>query len=145
MLAAFCPIAVAEEAEGDLAASLDAFIAEHESTTAGLAVSIFTADETLYETYTGFADVENRLSIAQDTVFEWGSTTKLLVWVSVMQLWEKGLIDLSADIRTYLPDSFLTNLRYETPVTMLHLMNHRAGFQEQIADLVLRPGENAPS
>ena len=41
MLAAFCPIAVAEEAEGDLAASLDAFIAEHESTTAGLAVAVF--------------------------------------------------------------------------------------------------------
>ena len=145
MLAAFGFVAVADEEDGDLGASLDAFIEEHESTTAGLAVSVFTADETLYETYAGFADVENRLPVAEDTVFEWGSTTKLLVWISVMQLWEEGLIDLSADIRTYLPDGFLTNLTFSTPVTMLDLMNHRAGFQEQIADLMLPVDEDALS
>lgn len=137
MLAAFCPIAVAEEAEGDLAASLDAFIAEHESTTAGLAVAVFGESVVQYEKYVGYADIENGLPVTEETVFEWGSVTKLLVWVSVMQLWEQGLLDLDADIRTYLPDGFLTNLHYETPVTMLHLMNHRAGFQEMLSDIML--------
>ena len=46
MLAAFGFVAAADEEDGDLGASLDAFIEEHESTTAGLAVSVFTADET---------------------------------------------------------------------------------------------------
>ncbi len=56
---------------------------------------------------------------------------KLTVWVSVMQLWEEGKIDLEADIKTYLPEgSSLRNLRYDKPITMLDLMNHQAGFDE---------------
>ena len=36
-----------------------------------------------------------------------------------------------ADIRTYLPDGFLTKLQYpDEKITMLDLMRHRAGFQE---------------
>lgn len=123
--------------ESELGASLDAFIAEHESTTAGLAVAVFGESVVQYEKYVGYADIENGLPVTEETVFEWGSVTKLLVWVSVMQLWEQGLLDLDADIRTYLPDGFLTNLHYETPVTMLHLMNHRAGFQETLSDIML--------
>lgn len=71
----------------------------------------------------------------------WGSATKSRVWISVMQLWEQGKIDLDADIREYLPADFLTNLRYGAPVTITHLMNHNAGFQEAYADLFVKdPG-----
>ncbi len=55
-------------------------------------------------------------------MFEWGSATKLLVWVSVMQLWEQGLLELEQDVRKYLPEDFLQNLSYDDPITMLHLM-----------------------
>lgn len=65
-----------------------------------------------------------------DYVFEWGSCTKVITWVSVMQLFEQGKIDLNADIKTYLPKGFLTRLKYKEPLTMLNLMNHNAGFQE---------------
>ena len=44
-----------------------------------------------------------------------------------MQLYEQGKIDLNADIRQYLPEGYLQNLRFEKPVTMLNLMNHNAG------------------
>ena len=53
----------------------------------------------------------------------------------LMQLSEEGKIDLNADIRNYLPKGFLKNLRYDTPVTMRHLMNHTAGFEEQLINL----------
>ena len=70
-------------------------------------------------------------SIAPDTtVYEWGSISKTMIWVSVMQLWEQGKIDLDADIRTYLPDGFLKHLSYDDPVTMLELMNHKGGWCE---------------
>ena len=62
---------------------------------------------------------------------EWGSCSKLLVWTSVMQQRERGNIDLDADIREYLPEGFLTKLKYpEEKITMINLMNHNAGFQE---------------
>ena len=75
-------------------------------------------------------DKENKVKVDDDSVFEWASITKLTVWVSVMQLWEEGKIDLEADIKTYLPEGFLRNLRYDKPITMLDLMNHQAGFDE---------------
>ena len=62
---------------------------------------------------------------------------KLLVWVSVMQLYEQGKLELDRDISHYLPDGFLSNLSYDMPVTMLNLMNHNAGFQEVYADVMV--------
>ena len=83
----------------------------------------------------GYANLDTQQRIRPDTdFFEWGSVTKTLVWVSALQLEEKGLLDLNADIRRYLPDKFLHNIRYDAPITMLDLMNHTAGFEEYLID-----------
>ena len=130
--------------KGSIGGEIEQFVADHADTTAGMAVAVFDRDGMIYENSFGYADVENGVAVDADTVFEWGSTTKLTVWVSVMQLWEQGKIDLNADIRTYLPEGFLTNLRFDEPVTMLHLMNHNAGFQEVLTDLFLPEGSEIP-
>ena len=128
-----------------LGARLDAYIEERRETTAGLALAVFDRDGLIYQKNTGFADIENALPVSGETVFEWGSATKLLVWVSAMQLWEQGKLDLNADVRDYLPEGFLNNLRYNEPVTMLHLMNHTAGFQEMVFDLFTPEGADIPA
>lgn len=122
----------------DLEEQVDLFVEEHAETTAGMAVAVFDEQEELLKKYYGYVDVENGIKVGADSVFEWGSATKLLVWVSVMQLYEQGKILLEEDIQTYLPNNFLTNLNYNTPITMLHLMNHNAGFQERYADLFVK-------
>ncbi|HZW03612.1 MAG TPA: serine hydrolase domain-containing protein [Anaerolineaceae bacterium] len=124
-------------ASTDIEATIDRYVAEHTDTTAALAVAVFTGNEVLVEKTYGFSDLENAVASDKDTVFEWGSVTKLLVWTSVMQLVENSQLSLSADIRTYLPAGFFTKLRFETPITMLHLMNHNAGWQETPTDLFL--------
>lgn len=124
----------------EIGSEIEAYVAEHEETTAGLAVSVFDRDETIYSNYFGYADKENQTAVDEETVFEWGSVTKLLVWVSVMQLWEQGELEFDCDVRTYLPENFLTNLSYDQPVTMLHLMNHNAGFQEVYFDIFSKEG-----
>lgn len=48
---------------------------------------------------------------------------------------EEGKIDLEEDIRNYLPKGFLKNLHYDKPVTMLNLMNHTAGFEDEIVNI----------
>lgn len=83
----------------------------------------------------GDANTKDNIKADEDTVYEWGSISKMLVWTSVMQLYEQGKIDLNEDFRTYLPDGFLSNLSYKKPITMLHLMNHTAGFQETVWDV----------
>ena len=47
-----------------------------------------------------------------------------------MQLWEQGKLDLEKDVREYLPEDFAKRLKFKKSVTMTHLMNHTAGFQE---------------
>lgn len=119
----------------DIGKSIEAFVKEREGGLASLEVAVFDGDETLYSGCFGYADVENKASADEQTVYEWASVSKLLTWVSVMQLWERGLLDLDADIRNYLPDGFLTKLSSDEPITMVNLMNHTAGWQETVYDI----------
>jgi len=110
---------------------IENFHKEHEKTSAGLAAAVFDKDgQTIYQKNFGYMDKEKKLAVDDNSVFEWGSATKLTVWLSVMQLWEEGKIDLKTDIKEYLPKDFLKHLKYDKPITMLDLMNHQAGFDE---------------
>ncbi len=122
---------------GSYEEKINAFYEDHKDTTAGAMVGVFDRDGVVFKGYYGYSDIANGIKIDENTVIDWGSTTKTMVWVSVMQLWEQGKIDLEKDVREYLPDGFLTNLRYEKPVRMIDLMNHRAGFQEYYTDMFL--------
>lgn len=99
---------------------------------ASFGTAVFDGDEVLYSGHFGYADRENDILADDDTVYEWGSISKMFTWVSVMQLYEDGKIDLNEDITTYLPNGFMKPLAYDEPITMMHLMNHTAGFQETI-------------
>lgn len=93
-------------------------------------IGVFQGDDILYTGYFGYSDIENKIPVDEDSVYEWGSISKTLIWVSAMQLWEKGKLDLERDIREYLPDGFFQHLSYDEPITMMNLMNHNAGWQE---------------
>lgn len=109
---------------------IENFVAENEGNYASVATAVFHGDEVVYSNHFGYVDRENQVKADENSVYEWGSISKLLVWVSAMQLHEQGKLDLNADIQTYLPEGFLTKLKYDEPITMLNLMNHNAGWQE---------------
>ena len=130
-------IALAEEQKlpsgterSQIGQKIESFVKEHEKTTAGLATTVFDKDGTIYKGNFGYMNKDKGLKADDSSVFDWGSVGKLTVWVSVMQLYEEGKIDLKEDIRTYLPEGFFKTLRYDKPITMLDLMNHQAGFGE---------------
>ncbi len=114
----------------DIEQRIETYVAEHKDTTAGMSVAVFSATETIYRNSFGYSDIENKVPVTENTVMEWGSVSKLLVWVSVMQLVEQKVIDLNVDIDNYLPEGFLKNKSFDEPITMLNLMNHNAGFEE---------------
>ena len=116
--------------ESELSSLIEGFWKDHESTAAGMAAAVFNSDEELYAGYFGCVNKEKNLPVTEDSVIEWGSVSKLTVWVSVMQLSEQGKIDLTADVRQYLPEHFFKHLKYDDPITMMNLMNHNAGFEE---------------
>jgi len=73
----------------------------------------------------GVADLENSVKARADTVYRLGSISKPIAAVSVMQLAERGLIDLDASIRKYVP------VFPEKPwtVTARHLLSHTSGIR----------------
>ena len=119
----------------DIGNRIEEYYKEHEETAAGMMVAVFDGDEIFYEGYYGMQNKEEGLPVNSDTVMEWGSISKLLVWVSAMQLHEQGLIDFDTDIREYLPEGFLRRLQYDDKITMINLMNHDAGFQESLMEM----------
>ena len=125
MIAFLAPSAYASGAPDTYEASANAVSEKYiGKTVPGACVVISEHDNTVFAKGYGFADLENNTAIdPETTVFEWGSISKTFVWVSVMQLVEDRKIDLETDIRTYLPDGFLKNLRFAEPVTLIHLMN----------------------
>lgn len=98
--------------------------------------------ETIVNKAYGYADIENQRKADTSTVFEWASISKLLVYTSVMQLVEQGKLDLETDIKEYLPEGFFKKLKYDEPITLLNLMHHNAGWEDQTASEVYYYEEN---
>jgi CubicO group peptidase (beta-lactamase class C family)/D-alanyl-D-alanine dipeptidase len=74
----------------------------------------------------GFADPEKKIPASEETVYRVGSVSKLFTDIGVMQLVERGAINLDAPIATWLPD-FKPKNPFNVPITLRHLMSHRAG------------------
>ena len=75
-------------------------------------------------------------------MFRVGSLTKTMTAVAVMQLWERGLVDLDAPVGQYLRSFPLVAADPDfRPATLRHLLTHTAGigYWRRLSDLV-RPG-----
>lgn len=116
--------------------TIDAYVASYEKYTAAVSVVAIKDGETIVNKAYGYADIENQRKAEPSTVFEWASISKLLVYTSVMQLVEQGKLDLETDIREYLPEGFFKKLKYYEPITLLNLMHHNAGWEDQTASEV---------
>ena len=74
------------------------------------------------------ADGEPRRAVDADTLFRIASVSKLATSISVMQLVERGELDLDVDISAY--TDVKIPRRYPGDITLRHLLTHTAGFEE---------------
>lgn len=72
----------------------------------------------------GWADCEKKEPATVETVYNWASNSKPLCAVVAMQLVEKGLLDLDADVRRYVPEF---PEKEKGVITMRHLLSHQSG------------------
>lgn len=85
--------------------------------------------EIIFQKGYGYSDVEKQIIVKPDeTIFRVGSVSKLFTATAVMQLSEKGKIDINTDVNKYLTLFKLEN-NYPAPVTMANLLSHTAGFR----------------
>src|SRR5579864_5100616 len=74
----------------------------------------------------GFADPGRKLSATAGTIYRAGSVSKLFTDIGIMQLVERGELDLDAPVTRYLGDFHPKN-PFGKPITLRELMSHRAG------------------
>lgn len=96
---------------------------------AGSSISVVRDGRILTSKAYGYADIDSHLPVeAESTLFRIGSVTKVFTWIAILQLHEKGLLDLDAPIHSYL-DFEIPN-PFDTPITLRHLATHTAGFED---------------
>lgn len=80
----------------------------------------------------GQSDLAAAQPVAADTtLFRIGSVSKTFIWTAVMMLVERGQLDLDTDVNSYLRSVRIADA-FGIPVTMRHLMHHRAGFEDSV-------------
>ena len=79
----------------------------------------------------GFADREAGRRVDDRTIFHYGSITKTLTAIAVMQLRDRGLLSLDDPVTRWVPELRAVNDPYGSPdsITLRMLMSHSAGFQ----------------
>ncbi|MEZ0493086.1 serine hydrolase domain-containing protein [Kineococcus sp. TBRC 1896] len=77
------------------------------------------------------------------TLFRIGSISKLITATAVLQLVQDGVLDLDTPVQNYL--DFTLPTRFAQPVTLRHLLSHTAGFEDQIAGVILAPQAVPPT
>lgn len=99
-------------------------IADLDIAAAQIAISI--GDEEVHAA-AGTANVDLGTGATDDTVFQIGSTTKVYTAVLVLQLADRGLLDIDEPVAGYLPDVRLAAGDAWRSITPRHLMSMRSG------------------
>ncbi len=99
--------------------------------TPGIVVAVLDGDK--YQEYRfGYSNLESRKPVSSKTVFNVASVSKLLTGIAVMQLAEKGMIDLDKPIEEYLTRWKLPSAAFDSRlVTVRRVLNHSAGLSSE--------------
>jgi len=79
----------------------------------------------------GFADRTANIKVDSQTIFHWGSITKSLTAISIMQLRDRGKLSLDDKIVRWVPELRAIHDPYNMidSITIRMLLSHTAGFQ----------------
>ena len=92
----------------------------------GLSIAIVDDQQIVWAEGFGMADPHAKKPATAATVYRIGSVSKLFTDIAIMQLVERGELNLDAPVTDYLPD-FKPHNPFGTPVTLRQLMSHRSG------------------
>lgn len=94
----------------------------------GCSISLVDGIETVWSQGFGYADKENNIKATAQTRYLIGSTTKLFTGTAVMQLVDRGKLDIDKPVVEYIPEfSVKTRIMDAAPITVRNLMTHHSG------------------
>ncbi len=116
------------KSEGIDFAALDLYVSMsmQKANVPGLSITISRNGKAVYSRGYGLRNIERREPATENTLYGIGSVTKSFTSMAIMQLAEKGLIDINRPVRDYLSGFHPDDHADET--TIAHLMSHSSGF-----------------
>lgn len=118
----FTLICTAQEKNKKEHAILDDLI--NENLAVGAAIGYSAGDSILWYSAKGYSNKEEGKSMQSDTKMRMASIAKSMTALAVMQLVEKGTLDLDTPIQTYIPDF---PKHPKSQITTRHLLSHTSG------------------
>jgi CubicO group peptidase (beta-lactamase class C family) len=113
----------------------------------GLSLIVIKDGEMVYNNSFGLADGPNKNPATPESIYHWGSMTKLTTATAIMQLQERGELNISDPVTEYLPDF---QVQYPADgseqITIRHLLNHSSGIGDprDMLEFVHEEGEPFP-
>jgi CubicO group peptidase (beta-lactamase class C family) len=87
--------------------------------------------QALAREFHGLADIESQRAVDENTIFHWASITKTFTGIAIMQLRDRGLLNLDDPVVRYLPELRMVQDTFGPidRITIRHVMTHSAGFR----------------
>jgi len=96
----------------------------------GAVISIVKDGKVFFTKGYGVADIDKKTPVIPDkTIFRIGSITKVFTATAVMQMADRGKINLNADVNKYLTGEKVPNT-FSQPITFASLLTHTSGLDE---------------
>ncbi len=125
-----------DKLESSLESICNQFITEYNIP--GMALGVIHGNEPIFAGGFGVKNHESNQPVTADTVFNLASVSKLFVTAAILQLANRGLIDLDSPVVSYLPYFELKHQIYRF-ITIRHLLTHRSGLPRGPAYLLFPP------
>jgi len=100
------------------------------TSTPGLAVAVVLNGQPSWSAGFGMADLENFVPVTSATLFRLASVSKPITATAILQLYERGKLDLDAPVQKYCP----AFPQKEAPITTRELLNHLSGIRHYNPD-----------
>jgi CubicO group peptidase (beta-lactamase class C family) len=95
---------------------------------AGMAIGIVKGEQVYAEGF-GVKNIETQEPVTASSLFHLASISKTFVATAVIQLVERGKLELDAPLFTYLPDFIVDDERYRQ-ITVRQMLNHTSGMPD---------------
>jgi D-alanyl-D-alanine carboxypeptidase len=99
----------------------------------GISMAIRVGDQ-YWEGAGGYASIEKQIKMQPCHLLYSQSVAKTYTAVTILQLMEKGLIDLDKSMREYLPEKIWKRIQYSDKITVRMLLNHTSGMFDYAYD-----------
>ena len=96
----------------------------------GLSISVVKNEDIVWENYFGYANIDDEISVNDNTMFILSSVSKTITATAIMQLWEQNLFDLEEDINNHLPFNVIHPDFPQNLITFKMLLTHTSGIKD---------------